>query len=241
MKTLFLIAPSEGKNKHSEHISKKSDQNKETLSFKFEKPLDIAFGANEKDLKCSGDRYIEGIKLNKNIINPTETMSAIYRYSGVMYNAIDYADMSETWKRFFEENFLILSGMYGLLKPLDEIWNYKLPIETKWLYQFWWDKIVKKIIELKPDMIVNLLPMSYAKMIWIWQKNPSKLEQNGIKVVNVNFLKNDGNKISHGVKWLRWSWIKNICENEIVDYKDFDWEVLENIKGDNLVDINIFV
>ncbi len=48
-----------------------------------------------------------------------------------MYNAIDYHNMNLKGKQYFENNFKILSGMYGIVSPLDMIGNYKLPIETK--------------------------------------------------------------------------------------------------------------
>ena len=58
MKILFLLPPSEGKN-HGWDISE------EKLSLSFTKPYDIAVNATEKDLKCIGKRYEEGIRLNK--------------------------------------------------------------------------------------------------------------------------------------------------------------------------------
>jgi cytoplasmic iron level regulating protein YaaA (DUF328/UPF0246 family) len=58
-------------------------------------------------------------------------MRAAERYNGEMFKAIDYKTLSKEGKHFFEENFIIVSGMYGFLKPLDSIGNYKLPIEAK--------------------------------------------------------------------------------------------------------------
>lgn len=226
MKTFFLIPPSEWKQK--ENIFKN-----EILSFKLEKPLNIANKVSEKDLKCSWDRFIEWLELNKNILN-SNTNYAINRYSWVMFDSIDYNNMTNKWKEFFEENFFILSWMYGLLKPLDKIWNYKLPIETKWLYDFWWDKIIKNIIILKPDYIINLLPISYNKMLW-FNKNKD-FHNYWIKIVNINFLKSDGKKISHWVKKIKWEWIKNICEKWIKDYNDFWWNIRENW---NIIEIDL--
>lgn len=249
MKILFLIAPSEWKNKNIDNTLIKNTINitssKKMLSFNFEKPLDIACNATEKDLKCSGDRYKEGINLNQNINKITDTNSikinAIRRYSGVMYNAIDYIGMNKDWQTFFENNFLILSGMYGIIKPLDKIWNYKLPIETKGLYNFWGDKIIDKIIEIRPDCIVNLLPMSYAKMAIVWKWKEKKLSKSGIKIININFWKEDGTKIAHWVKKLRWEWIKHICDNNITDYRKFGGEICENKEksNNNVIDVDI--
>lgn len=107
----------------------------ELLSFPFQKPLVIAQNATEKDLKCSGKRYQEALDLNATI-EKSLTLPAIERYDGVMFDAINYEGLSSEGKRYFDQHFLIFSGIYGLVKPQDRIGNYKLPIETKGLYQF---------------------------------------------------------------------------------------------------------
>jgi cytoplasmic iron level regulating protein YaaA (DUF328/UPF0246 family) len=236
-KILFLLPPSEWKNSENKYSS-------EELNFKFEKPINIANNVSEKDLKCKWDRFLEWLELNKNIKN-SETIEAIKRYSWVMFNAIDYCWMKENWKEFFEENFLILSGMYWIVKPLDIIWNYKLPIDSKWLFDFWEEKIVKKIAEIKPDFVVNLLPISYSKLLWLakCRKHIYKREfliKSGIKILNINFLKENWDKISHWVKKIKWEWIKNICENQMENST-----ITPFLKGDEnikkIIDINIII
>ncbi len=121
--------------------------------------------------------------------------------------------------------------MYGVIKPLDIIWNYKLPIETKGLYKFWWDKVTNLLDNLNVKYIVNLLPNSYTKMI-----DFSFINSN---IINVDFLhKKNWNlkKISHWVKKVKWEWVKHICELKIENYRDFWWEIIESW---NLVQINI--
>lgn len=87
-----------------------------------------------------------------------EVLPAISRYNGVMYSAIDYDAMSLDAKHIFDTHFLICSGMYGLVKPQDEIANYKLPIETKGLSHFWKEKITQELNILEADIIIDLLP-----------------------------------------------------------------------------------
>lgn len=207
MKIYFLIPPSEWKN-HLNYHDKKS------LSFLFDKPLEIAKNVTEKDLKCSWKRYEEWLFLNKNILK-WETSKAIDRYDGVMYNAIDYKNMSENWKKFFEDNFLIFSWMYGVLKPLDIIGNYKLPIETKWLLRFWWDKISSFLNTLEADVFVDFLPDSYKKMI-----NKKVLNK---KIIEVVFLdKKTWKKLTHNSKKIKWEFIKKICETWVFEMtKDY--------------------
>lgn len=237
MKTLFLLAPSEWKKTSPPTPIIIGEGSLDDLSFNFEKPLDIALNATEKDLKCKWDRFIEWIELNKKITSPQPSpegegayLEAINRYSGVVFNAIDYSWMNKNWKYFFEENVLILSGMYWLLKPLDKILNYKLPIETKWLYKFWWEKITYTLNEINPDYIVNLLPLSYLKMI-----NPKLIKS---KIININFYNTEWKKFSHWVKKYRGEFLKNVCENNLINYEQFGWEV---VKSWNVVDVNIVV
>ncbi len=237
MKLLFLIPPSEWKKPKNEYKHEK-------LSLVFKKPLNIAQDVTEKDLKCSWKRFEEWLKLNKELcsrvwLKSYPTLEVINRYSGVMFNAIDYSWMNKQWKDFFENQFLILSWMYGILRPLDMIWNYKLPIESKWLLDFWWDKVVREINNFKIDYVVNLLPISYSKLIlWKNKKIAEKLSKiREFWIININFLKPDWKKISHWVKKVKWEWIKNICEKDINNYKNFWWEIIEAEEG--IIDINI--
>ena len=234
VKILFLLPPSEWKKSENKF-------EKEELNFVFEKPITLANNVDEKDLKCKWERFKEWLELNKNI-KKNGTIESINRYSWVMYNSIDYVWMNKKWKDFFEEKFLILSWMYGIVKPLDKIWNYKLPIDTKWLFDFWWEKIVKKVAELNPDFIVNLLPISYSKLLWLakCRRHIYKrdfLIKEDIKIININFLKENWDKISHWVKKIKWEWINNICENNVTDYNAFWGEAVE--LNNWIIDINI--
>lgn len=221
MKLLFLLPPSEGKNKESLFDS-------ELLSFSFDKPSQIAQNATPKDLKCQWTRYEEGIELNSSITSQ-KTNQAIDRYSGVMYNAINYADMNQGGKQYFQEKFLIFSGLYGAVKITDRIANYKLPIETKGLVKYWWDSITEILNNTEADYIVDLLPWAYAKMM-----NKKKLNK---PIVEIAFLKPDGKKISHGVKKIKWEWIHNICNNQITNFADMWGEVKQH--SDNNITIEI--
>ena len=232
---IFLLPPSEGKN--SWWYIWKQD-----LSFRFNKPIDIASKATEKDLKCTGARFFQWIKLNKSIENKEKLLlPAIERYSWVMFKAIDYSDMNTDEKIFFQNKFLILSGMYGVLRPLDLIGNYKLPIETKGLYEFWWTQMLQIFNDLQPHYVVNLLPISYAKLILWKNKTQSTIfnEKRKFTVININFLKAEGSKISHWVKKVKGKWIQDICNKKISDYRDFWGIIVEN--DDNTIDINITV
>lgn len=123
MKVIFLIPPSEGKYVGGAHDA-------ERVSYPLKKPLGIAKKATKTDLKCKDTRYLEARSLNASI-EQGPFMEAMRRYSGIMYGAIDYFSLSQKSQDFFAEHFLVLSGMYGIVRPNDIIGNYKLPIETK--------------------------------------------------------------------------------------------------------------
>jgi uncharacterized protein len=138
----------------------------------------------------------------------TENVShAMTRYTGVMFNAIDYIGMNDAGQSYFEDHFMIFSGMYGIVKPNDLIGNYKLPIESKGLVKYWKEDITKALNDSRAEYIVNLLPLSYMKMIDFKTLIP--------RLVNINFQVEKAGKIvkmAHGVKKIKGEWIKNICE-----------------------------
>lgn len=200
--TLFLIPPSEGKTPWG-------NGKKEILSFDFAKPLGIASLATEKDLKCTGKRYAEALALNHTLWH-SGYVAAIDRYSGVMYDHIWYHTLSPSAQAFFDEHFLILSGMYGLLKPQDQIADYKLPVETKWIIDFWGTSIIDTIIALKPDKLYLILPNSYKKLLQLKYSTPL-LHQAGIKVIEPDFTTFEGKKMTHNTKILRGERIRSVC------------------------------
>lgn len=210
---IFLLPPSESKKIWWKSIS-------EQCSFNFSKPLELAIQATPKDLKCTWTRYEEWIWFNKSI-NQWPWIEAMARYSGVMFKAIDYVSLNAQQQSYFDKSVLILSGMYGLLKPTDQIANYKLPISIKGLLTFWWTQLTQALNILPKTQIIDLLPWSYKKMIQ-W----SELNH---EVMHVDFFQN-GKKLTHAVKWVKWrwlhtqiqQWIENL-ETGIYEYHDEKW------------------
>lgn len=95
---------------------------------------------------------------------------AIYAFNGDVYIGLDAYSLSQEQIDKLQEKLRILSGLYGLLKPLDLIQPYrlemgtKLPIGTnKNLYEFWKPIIVKELnSELsKDELFVNLASNEY--------------------------------------------------------------------------------
>lgn len=90
---------------------------------------------------------------------------SIYAFNGDVYDGLDAKSLSAKDIEFAQEHLRILSGLYGLLRPLDLMQAYRLEMGTKLkpsLYEFWGDKLTK---ELGDDLVVNLASNEYFKAI----------------------------------------------------------------------------
>lgn len=99
----------------------------------------------------------------------------IFAYDGTTYKEMEAKNYSEDDLAFAQNSLRIISGLYGLLKPLDLIQPYRLTLNTKLnteqgknLYIFWSDKIIneinKTLKENKHKYIINLASNEYFKI-----------------------------------------------------------------------------
>jgi cytoplasmic iron level regulating protein YaaA (DUF328/UPF0246 family) len=121
---------------------------------------------------------------------------ALLAFKGDVYNGIDAPSLSLDDLEFAQDNLRMLSGLYGVIRPLDLIQPYRLEMGTKLkngqgknLYEFWGDQISQVLNEDEPDVIINLASNEYFKGI-------DKKSLNA-KIINIAFkeLKNDVYKI----------------------------------------------
>ncbi|MBL4911491.1 MAG: peroxide stress protein YaaA [Alteromonadaceae bacterium] len=107
---------------------------------------------------------------------------AILAFNGDVYTGLDAASFSTQDFAFAQQHFRILSGLYGLLKPLDLMQAYRLEMGTKLanergsnLYQFWGNIITDKVNEALAaqgdDVLINLASNEYFKAIKVKQVN----------------------------------------------------------------------
>ena len=89
---------------------------------------------------------------------------SIYVFKGDVYQGLDVDSFAQKDISFAQKHLRILSGLYGILKPLDIIEPYRLEMGTKLqtkngsdLYDFWGKDISKKIEKELNDMNSNLL------------------------------------------------------------------------------------
>jgi len=106
--------------------------------------------------------------------NSSNSRQAIYAFNGDVYKGIDAYSISEDKIELMQDTVRIISGLYGLLKPLDLIQPYRLEMSTKMpvgsnknLYEFWRRKLTDSINqELKNgEVFLNLASNEYIKAI----------------------------------------------------------------------------
>lgn len=104
----------------------------------------------------------------------TNSKQAIYAFTGEVFRGIDIHSLEQEKLPLVQDRLRILSGLYGLLKPLDLMQPYRLEMGTKLaigksknLYSFWGDAISNAINEEQTtdDILVNLASNEYIKAV----------------------------------------------------------------------------
>ena len=106
--------------------------------------------------------------------NKNNQRAAIYTFNGDVYAGIESHTLEDNKIDIMQKKLRILSGLYGILKPLDLIQPYRLEMGTKLsvgnstdLYQFWKKKVTDKLVnELeRNEMLVNLASKEYFSVL----------------------------------------------------------------------------
>lgn len=100
--------------------------------------------------------------------------AAVYAFNGEVYRGLDVYNLAADCVDLLQKTVRILSGHYGLLRPLDQIKPYRLEMGTKLavgrsknLYEFWQKEVTKALVsDLEfGEIVVNLASNEYAKCI----------------------------------------------------------------------------
>jgi cytoplasmic iron level regulating protein YaaA (DUF328/UPF0246 family) len=95
---------------------------------------------------------------------------ALAAFDGDVYSGLDASSLSAKELDYAQNHLRILSGLYGLLRPLDLMQAYRLEMGTKLqnakgedLYDFWGDTLAKRIDADAGGLIINLASNEYFK------------------------------------------------------------------------------
>lgn len=157
---------------------------------------------------------------------------SVFAFNGDVYQGLQAQTFDQAKLDFAQQHLRILSGLYGLLRPLDLIQPYRLEMRTKLgfddyktLYQYWdntiLDLLLKDLKEQGDDVIVNLASKEYFRSV---DKNDVPA-----RVIDVEFKDFKGDKykiISFYAKKARGLMSRYIIENGISnpeDLRGFDY------------------
>ncbi len=158
---------------------------------------------------------------------------AVLAFKGDVYLGLDAGTLSERDFTWAQKHLRILSGLHGLLKPLDRIRPYRLEMGTslctrrgKSLYDFWGDKVTKAlndaIAEQNQPVLVNLASNEYFNVL--------QPEQIDARIINVDFREWKNGKykfLSFFAKRARGSMARYMIDHRVKTLKalkEFDYD-----------------
>lgn len=209
-------------------------KNSSTISFK-KQTLELA--QQLKDMTVAEISTLMGLSENLSRLNferyqdfnlkgtkQQPSANAIYLFQGDVYQSLDAKSLNDDAIKFSQSHLSILSGLYGLIKPLDLIQPYRLEMGTKLansqgknLYDFWQETLTKDINEKlsthKNKLLINLASSEYSKAI-----NQKALNY---PMITIHFKENKNGKlktIGIHAKKARGAFARYIIENQIDDF-----------------------
>ncbi len=158
---------------------------------------------------------------------------ALLAFKGDVYLGLDAVSFDEKDLGYAQEHLRILSGLYGILKPLDLMQPYRLEMGTrlqnergKNLYEFWGERITEllnqELKQQKKQIIVNLASKEYFKAV--------KQKALQAEVYNIAFKENKGDQykiVAFFAKKARGMMCHYAVKNQITqveDLKGFDYD-----------------
>ncbi len=141
----------------------------QVMKKKSAKEIGTLMSVSESLATLNGERF----KTFQKDFNPDNSKQALLAFKGDVYTRIDVENYTSADFEFAQNHLRILSGLYGLLKPLDLIQPYRLEMGTrlenkkgKNLYEFWDKKIAKAInVSAEGQPVVNLASQEYFKAV----------------------------------------------------------------------------
>ena len=150
---------------------------------------------------------------------------AIFAYNGDVYDGMQAKDFSTSEIDFAQNHLQILSGLYGLLRPLDAIKPYRIDMGTAFatpkganLYKFWGERITdqlkKRVKESGSNVLINLASQEYFSAI-----NTKKLKARIITPAFKDMSNGKYAMVSFFAKRARGMMSRFIIQNSITDFE----------------------
>ena len=151
---------------------------------------------------------------------------AILSYDGIAYQYMAPTVFETEMLSYVQEHLRILSGFYGIVRPMDGVTPYRLEMQAKLeidgaknLYDYWGDRLYKEVRD-SSGIIINLASKEYSKCI-------EKYLQPGDRYISCNFFEEqEGKLVQKGVycKMARGEMVRFMAEKRVEEpegIKDF--------------------
>lgn len=133
----------------------------QALSYREQKKL---WGCSDSIAKENRERFAE-MDLRRNLT------PAILAYDGIQYTYMAPSVFESTQFDYIREHLRILSGFYGVLKPMDGVVPYRLEMQAKAkvsgahdLYEYWGNDLYRGVLD-SSRVIINLASKEYARCV----------------------------------------------------------------------------
>lgn len=151
---------------------------------------------------------------------------ALLSYDGIAYQYMAPTVFETEMLSYVQEHLRILSGFYGVVRPMDGVSPYRLEMQAKLeidsaknLYEYWGDRLYKEVRD-SSGIIINLASKEYSKCI-------EKYLQPGDRYITCNFFEEqEGKLVQKGVycKMARGEMVRFMAEKRVEEpegIKDF--------------------
>ncbi len=177
-----------------------------------EKVADLNFGRYQ--------RFPDRISLE------TGAKQAVLSFFGDAYRGLGVEDFSSEDLDYLQDRLRILSGLYGLLRPLDLMMEYRLEMGTKLkigeaknLYEYWGDRLTDLLNQTleaqKSSVVVNLASKEYFSAL-----NPARLKAQIVTPVFKEFKKGEYKVVSIYAKRARGLMVRSVVKNRVTNVED---------------------
>ena len=164
-------------------------------------------------------------------LNSEDSAPAVLLFKGDVYKGLQADNFSEDTLKYAQKKLRILSGLYGILRPLDRIYPYRLEMGTSLvndrgsdLYSFWGDRVKNSLLSEmdKDECLINLASNEYSKVLSL-----KSFDRKVITPVFKDFKNGQLKVISFFAKRARGEMANFILSNRIVqvsDLKNFEYD-----------------
>lgn len=158
----------------------------------------------------------------ENLNNP-----AIFAYDGLVFKQFNKDDFDDL--DYLNDHVYIISALYGLLKPLTGMADYRLYFDNSDinLYKFWADDLYKELYK-NDDLVINLASKEYTKTIRPFLKKDDKF-------ISLSFKDDKDGKLRSYTAWMkqaRGRMLKEIISKKIEAPEDIKKLVVNGYKYD---------